>query len=251
MTAIRPAGPLALSDAQPLYAKVLRELNAEIAQGSARPGDRLPGERELCKHFRVSRVTIRRALAELRDRGVIEAEGTRGWFVTASALGEPNALMSFSEMARSRGLAPNSRVLRAEVRPATIDEAEGLRVAPGTELFDLERVRMLDGVSVALEHSRVPLQIAPSLPTADLAAGSLYDTLRRDGVTPTSADYVLQAIAAESRQAGLLEVKRGAPLLMATATSHDAKGKPIELSCSIFRGDRYRFRTTLHRADKQ
>ena len=251
MTRLRTVGPLALSDAQPLYAKVLRELNAEIAQGSARPGDRLPGERELCKHFQVSRVTIRRALAELRDRGVIEADGTRGWFVTASALGEPNALMSFSEMARSRGLAPGSRVLKAEVRPATIDEGEALRVAPGTEIFDLERVRLLDGVSVALEHSRVPLQVAPSLPATDLAAGSLYDALRRDGVGPASADYVLQAIAADTHQAALLEVKRGAPLLMATAVSHDGKGRPIELSCSIFRGDRYRFRTTLHRADKQ
>jgi GntR family transcriptional regulator len=247
----RTAGSLALSDAQPLYAKVLRELSAEIAQGAARPGDRLPGERELCKHFQVSRVTVRRALAELRDRGVIEVDGTRGWFVTASALGEPNALMSFSEMARSRGLVPSSRVLRAVARPATIDEGEELRVAPGTEIFDLERVRLLDGVSVALEHSRVPLHIAPSLPQADLATGSLYETLRRAGVAPASADYVLQAVAADTHQAALLEVKGGAPLLMATAVSHDGKGRPIELSCSIFRGDRYRFRTTLHRADKQ
>jgi GntR family transcriptional regulator len=236
-----------LNNAQPLYAKVLRQLDMEIAQGSARPGDRLPGERTLCKHFQVSRVTMRRALAELRDRGVIEADGTRGWFVAATAVGEPNALMSFSEMARSRGLSPSSRVLRAEVRPATIDEGEALRVAPGAEIFDLERVRLLDGVSVAIEHSRVPLQLAPSLAAANLAAGSLYEALRRDGAGPASADYVLQAIAADARQAALLEVKGGAPLLMATAVSHDGRGRPIELSCSIFRGDRYRFRTTLQR----
>jgi GntR family transcriptional regulator len=250
MTGARAVRPLDLSEAQPLYTKVVRQLEAEIAQGGAGPGDRLPGERELCKHFEVSRVTVRRALAELRDRGLIEPDGTRGWFVTSNALGEPNALMSFSEMARSRGLVPGSRVLGAAVRPATMDEAEALRIAPGTELFDLERVRLLDGVAVALEHSRLPLHVAPALPAADLAAGSLYEALRRAGIVPASADYVLQAVAAEPRQAALLEVKRGAALLMATATSHDTKGKPIELSCSIFRGDRYRFRTTLHRAEK-
>jgi GntR family transcriptional regulator len=248
MTWNRPAGSLALAEAQPLYARLVRELSAEIAQGSVRPGDRLPGERDLCKHFRVSRVTVRRALGELRDRGLIEPDGTRGWFITSIALGEPNALMSFSEMARSRGLRPSSRVLKSEARPATIDEAEVLRIAPGTALFDLERVRLLDDVSVALERSRLPLPIAPSLPKTNLAEGSLYEALRRNGVVPTSADYVLQAIAAEPRQAALLEVQPSAPLLMATATSFDLKGKPIELSCSVFRSDRYRFRTTLHRA---
>src|SRR2546422_773252 len=114
-------GSLALAEAQPLYAKVVRGLSAEIAQGAVRPGDRLPGERDLCKHFGVSRVTIRRALGELRDRGLIEPDGTRGWFVTSNAVGEPNALMSFSEMARSRGLTPMSRVVKSEIRAATID----------------------------------------------------------------------------------------------------------------------------------
>jgi len=244
---MRTAGSLALAEAQPLYTRLVHELSVEIAQGTLQPGDRLPGERELCKHFRVSRVTIRRALGELRERGLIEPDRTRGWFVTSVALGEPNALMSFSEMARSRGLKPTSRVLRAEVRPATIDEADALRIAPGADLFDLERVRLLDDVSVAVEHSRLPLSIAPSLPEADLADGSLYEALRRDGVALASADYVLQAIAAEPQQAALLDVQPGAPLLIATATSFDAKGKPVELSHSVFRGDRYRFQTTLHR----
>src|SRR5215468_10825071 len=162
-------GSLALAQAQPLYLTVVKGLAAEIARGAVAPGDRLPGERELCRHFAVSRVTIRRALGALRERGLIEPDGTRGWFVTSVALGEPNALMSFSEMARSRGLVPSSRVLSAVTRPAAIDEAEELAIAPGTPIFDLERVRLLDAVAVALERSRLPLHVAPALPEADLA----------------------------------------------------------------------------------
>jgi Transcriptional regulators len=191
-------GSLGLVQAQPLYLTVVKQLAAEIARGTVAPGDRLPGERELCRHFKVSRVTIRRALRDLRDRGLIEAESTRGWFVTSVALGEPNALMSFSEMARSRGLLPGARgSWRPIPVPATIDEAEELAIAPGTPIFDLERVRLLDGVAVALERSRLPLTFAPELPRADLATGSLYEALRqgRGGAGP--ADYLLQAIPAE------------------------------------------------------
>src|SRR5262249_43764680 len=135
MSELQTLGSVALAEAQPLYLRVVRQLAADIAGGAVRAGDRLPGERDLCRHFQVSRVTVRRALPELRGRGLSEPDGTRGWFITASALGEPNALMSFSEMARSRGLEPSSRVLKAETRPATIDEAEALRMAPGSELF--------------------------------------------------------------------------------------------------------------------
>lgn len=235
---------------RPRYMAVAKSLAGEIASGRMTSGDRLLGERQLCQRFAVSRETIRRALLALRDRGLVEADSTRGWVVTAAAVGEANALVSFTEMARGRGLVPSSRVVKAAVRPAAVDEAEELRIAPGTALFDLERVRRLDGVAVALEHSRIPLALAPALPKADLANGSLYEALRRAGVVPSSADYVLQAIAAEPRQAKLLRVEPGAPLLMVRARTFDGKGRPMELSRNIFRGDRYQFRTTLYRNEK-
>lgn len=243
--------PAVLHQAQPLYLSVTQALADQIAGGALVPGMQILSERELCRQFGVSRVTVRRALAELRDRGLIESDSARGWFVQAPSLGEPNALMSFTEMARSRGLSATSTVLRADVRTASIDEAEELRIAPGSELFDLERIRHLDGVAVAIEHSRLPLRMAPALHGADLAQGSLYDTLRGAGVVPAYAEYVLQAIAASVRQSTLLELPEGAPLLMASAVTHDRAGRPIEISRSVFRGDRYRFRTTLFRSGQE
>lgn len=124
-------------------------------------------------------------------------------------------------------------------------------MAPGSELFELERVRHLDGVAVAIEHSRLPLRMAPGLREANLAQGSLYDALRGAGVFPAFAAYTLQAIAASARQSELLDVPENAPLLMASAVTHDRGGRPIEISRSVFRGDRYRFRTTLFRAGQE
>lgn len=228
-------------------AAVASAIAQQITEGALVPGTRLPGERELCVRFEVSRVTVRRALAELRERGLIDAEEARGWFVAQPAVGEPNALMSFSEMAAERGLAASSTVVRAETRPATAEEAEELRIAPGAPLFDLERVRRLEGVPTALEQSRIPLALAPGLSKADLERGSLYDALRRLGVVPAQADYMLQSVAAGLREAGLLGLPRGAPLLLASARTFDAGGRPVELSRSLFCGERYRFRATLYR----
>jgi DNA-binding GntR family transcriptional regulator len=156
--------------------------------------------------------------------------------------------MSFSEMARGRGLVPSSQVLAAVTRPATIDEAEDLVLAPGAPVFELRRVRLLDQIAVGIEQTRIPLAVAPSLPTMDFGVDSLYEALRASGVIPTRADYDVQALAAEADQAGPLGLAEGAPLLLARAITYDQSGRPIEMSRSYFRGDRYRFRTTLYSA---
>ncbi len=232
---------------QPRYLTVSRALAREIGRGAARSGDRLPSERTLCRQFGVSRVTVRRALADLRQQGLIEAAGPKGWFVAASPLGEPSALMSFSEMAAVRGLTASSRVLGANTRPASLDEAEAFAIAPGAPVFDLERIRLLSGLPVGLEQSRIPLHVAPILAEAHFSHTSLYETLRSSGVEPTRSDYVLQAVPADERQAASLGLEIGAPLLMASATTFDQVDRVIELSRSLFRGDRYRFQATLLR----
>ena len=241
-----PSGaPLLKAPAQPRYLAVARALEEELTNGAMEAGDRLPAERELCRRLQVSRVTIRRALGELRSRGLIESAGSRGWFVAERSVGETNVLVSFSDMARARGLRPSSRVLAAATRPSTLHEAEQLSLAPGAPVFQLRRLRFLDGIAVGLEVTRIPVAVAPALAGTDFSQTSLYDELRAAGVIPTRADYDVQAVAADPEQAALLGVGPGAPLLCAQAVTFDQSARPIELSRSVFRGDRYRFRTTL------
>jgi GntR family transcriptional regulator len=241
-----PSGALLLeAPAQPRYLSAAKALEEELRNGALDAGDRLPAERELCRRLQVSRVTIRRALAELRSRGLIESAGSRGWFVAATSVGETNVLVGFSDMARARGLHPSSRVLESATRPSTLQEAEQLALAPGAPLFQLRRLRLLDTIAVGLEVTRIPVAAAPALVGTDFSQTSLYDELRAAGVIPTRADYDVQAVAADSDQATLLGVAPGAPLLCTQAVTFDQSARPIELSRSLFRGDRYRFCTSL------
>lgn len=231
-----------------LHRRLARTIADEINGGSLRPGDRLPSERTLCDRFAVSRATVRRALSELAADGLIAAHPGRGSFVAGGPLGEaPNALMSFTELGAARGLEASARVLVAQVEPADLDEAESFGVAPGADVFVLERLRLLDGVPVSVDRSRVPLARAPALADADFTSASLYATLEAAGAGPVRADYALQAVAADPRRAELLGVTPGFPLLRTTTTGYDAAGVLVELGEMVYRGDRYRFRATLVR----
>jgi DNA-binding GntR family transcriptional regulator len=237
-----------LSGTDHLHRRVHRLLADEIATGSFAPGERLPSERELCQQLDVSRATVRRALRTLADAGLVEAHAGRGTFVSAGPLGEPvSALQSFTELGVSRGLEPSARVLGATVRPADLDEAEAFVVAPGTSLFVLERLRMLDSLPVSIDYSRVPLTRAPSLAELDFSTASLYEALGAAGVGPVWADYTVYAIAADRRRARLLGVEPGSPLLETETVAYDSSGRIIEMAEMAYRGDRYRFRARLTR----
>ena len=237
-----------ISDAsQPLYHRVYRQIAQEIEAGALQPGARLPSERWFCDALGVSRATVRRAIEELIGDGLVEMRG-RGSFVTSDALVEPpNTLMSLSELGRSRGLEASARVLGSEIRAATIDEAEAFGIAPGAEVFELRRLRMLDGLPIALDTNRVPLRVLPSAGAIDFTTASLYDAIEHEGGRLARADYELEARAAGETEAELLGLAPGAPVLFATTVAFGEDGRILDLGQTIYRADRYRFQATLMR----
>jgi len=232
---------------QPLFHQVYRRLAEEIDGGGLRAGDRLPSERWLCDELGVSRATVRRAIEELVRDGLVEGRG-RGSYVCDDAVAEPrNTLMSLSELGRSRGLEASARALDAGIRAATIDEADAFGIAPGAELFVLRRLRLLDGMPIALDLNRVPLRLAPSLPGVDFSGASLYAALEADGHRPARADYDVEARAVDTDEAELLELTPGAPVLLATTVAFDEAGRIVDMGRTVYRADRYRFQATLMR----
>jgi GntR family transcriptional regulator len=249
--------------AEPLWAQAAELIERRAAQGSLPPGRRLPSERELCTQLGISRVTLRRALRHLVDRGVLRSSHGRGWYVDAPArdgltdrpagVGDkadrewPNVLESFTETARRKSLNATAEVLRAEVAEATLDEADAFRVAAGSCLFVLERVRLLDGVPVAVDASRVVLGHAPGLPRADFTRASLIEELARAGAEPVATDSVIEARGCPESAAAHLRLAPGDPVLVMRQSMVDADHRVVLVSTITYRGDRYRLRTSFVR----
>jgi GntR family transcriptional regulator len=235
----------------PRYLEIAQALASEIAEG--RFISQLPTEKDLAQRFGVSRLTVRRALSALAETGLVAPSWGRGWYVVTEPLSEPpNALLSFTELAERRGLTPSGKLLNLTTRPATLDEAEVLRIAAGSSLVEIDRLRLMNEVPTVLQHSLLPLSKLAGLDLdslrLELAGGSLYRLLEeRHGVIAMRADYLVEARAASPEEAELLQISLGSPVLQTTQVTFDSFGGPFEKHRSVYPHDRYRFQATLTR----
>ncbi|TNM59556.1 GntR family transcriptional regulator [Streptomyces sp. NP160] len=211
------------------------------------PDQPVPSERELVERHGVSRQTVREAIGHLVHEGVLYRVHGKGTYVAARQVQTQLHLASFTDDMRRRGLAPSTRVLRAEAAepPAEVAAALDLPSGPGSA-WRVERLRLADGVPMALEESWFPAHLLPRFLEHDLT-GSLYTLLGREyGLSPSSGDQVLTAEAATRAQAELMRTSAGAALLVFTRTT-SAGDVVVERTTSRYRADRYSVRTTLDR----
>ncbi|HTJ71659.1 MAG TPA: GntR family transcriptional regulator [Actinospica sp.] len=234
---------------EPLWIQAASLIRREIDNGVLKRGARLTPERELCEQLGISRVTLRRALRQLVDEGVLNASHGRGWYITQGAQKKewPNHLESFSETAARMGLRTHSTIVRAESTPASFDEAEQLSIAPGSHLFRLERVRFLEGVPTALDLTIIPRNLVSDIAEVDFAVSSLYATLTAAGITPARADSTIEVCKADVRTAQLLQIQAGDPLLIMWQLALSSQREPLFVSTIQYVGERYRLRTSFTR----
>jgi GntR family transcriptional regulator len=231
----------------PLYLQLARHLRELIVGDKLGHRDALPGERELAERFGVSRVTVRKALKELLDEGLLEQRQGAGTFVNHNhgpyVEQRLSSLTSFSEDMGSRGLSAGSRWLHRMVAVATPEENLALGLSPGATVSRLQRLRTANDSPMALELAVIPTRF---LPDPNEVHGSLYETLRRRGCTPYRALQRLTAIKLSAEQAEQLEVPEGAAALYIERRTLLEDGTPVEFVRSQYRGDAYDFIVELN-----
>ena len=236
---------------EPLWQQAAKAIMREINTQKLASGTRLPPERELLERLSISRVTLRRALHSLVNSGVLVSAHGRGWYVATEAHQEfPQTLESFSETASRLGLVASSVLLRAGEAPASLDEAEELSVAPGSLLYHLDRVRLLDGVPIAVDTSFFPVVRGADWAGVDFTRASLFKLLTEAGVELARADSTIEARGADWELAGHLGLESGMPVLVMKQVTEDYSGRPVVSSTIRYAGDRYRLRTSFFRVGK-
>lgn len=228
----------------PLYFQVSQKLQTAIESGAIPLGSRLENEISIAEQLGISRPTIRRAIQELVDKGLLVRRRGIGTQVVQSSVIRPVELTSLYEDMQNAQLKPGTTVLTHTVVEAKASVAEALSLPPGASVLLLRRSRSTDGVPFAILKNYLPVEFA-DISVADLEFRGLYQNLRSRGVTIRVATQRIAARRATSEEAELLEMDRRGPLLTMKRVSFDQSGAPIEFGSHCYRPDMYSFETTL------
>ena len=228
------------SSPTPLYLQLQRVIQTWLGEGRLKAEEALPSERDLAQQLGISRVTVRKAIAGLVDKGILVQRWGSGTFIApAPRVEQPlSRLSSFTDDMQARGLTPSTHILERSSGPPSPAEAMALSLSPGDQVSRLRRLRLAGDVPMAIEHAVIP---ARYLPDPHSVGPSLYAVLNARGHRPRRALQRLRAVLLDEDQASLLDVAAGSPALYIERRSFLEGGEPIEFTSSYYRGDAYDF----------
>jgi DNA-binding GntR family transcriptional regulator len=231
------------SSPTPLYFQLARAIEGAITGGALPAGSRLDNEILLAQRYGLSRPTVRRAVQELVDKGLLVRKRGVGTQVIAPHVRRSVELTSlYEDLARS-GESPTTKVLSIEREPAPADIAGELDLREGEEIVVVRRLRFSRGEPLALMTNYLSGRFTPT--EEELAERGLYQYLRGRGVHLRVAHQRIGARLARAEEARLLEEPPRAALLTMQRTAFDDEGVPIEVGRHVYRASRYDFETTL------
>lgn len=236
------SAPAAPFSGTPLYMQLAATLRRKIVDGDIASGEALPSERDLCHILGASRVTVRKATELLMEEGLLARRQGSGTFVTPRIEAPGSYLSSFSEDAEARGDATDTIWILKSHGRASEEEARLLEIADGARVVRLSRVRLAAGDPLAVENATVP---ANMLPTIEAIGASLYQALKKGGNRPVTGTQRVRAALAGPTEAGLLTIPENSEILRIERLTRRADGRPVELTRSAYRGDRYDFVSEL------
>ncbi len=220
----------------PLIQQVREGLRRKITSGAWRTGRQIPSERELSEILGISRLTVRLALNDLAAEGLLQRRQGKGTYVQTPPIEQPlGRFYSFTEEMIRKGMRP-----RSLVRDLALD-LPGPAEFPG-RVHRLVRLRLADEEPIMFETTYLPADLCPSLTREKLASTSLYDLLRQAyGLRFGQARETFEPVLADEEAARVLGVAPGSPGLLLERLLFDDRGRLIEFTRSLVRGDRCRY----------
>jgi GntR family transcriptional regulator len=239
-------------ESTPLYIQLKQDLFQQMDLGRLKPGQPIPSERSLCAKHRISRTTVRQALSEMINEGLLYRKQGKGTFVNQRKVNQGLVrIVNFERTVLELGLKPSTQILGNDVVPADIQTAKTLDLPLTSQILKLTLLGKGDATPLVLYESHFPLPFGQRMVKEAFRLEkkgipfSTYDLYERlGGVTPRSVVQTFEAIAADDRLAAIMKVKKGTPIFMITSIFQTADQRPLEFRTALYRGDRYKFHLT-------
>lgn len=215
----------------PLHARIAADLRSRIFSGELAVGEPIPSEADLQATWHGSRAPVRQAISALRAEGLVAGGRGKPPSVQRHQLSQPfDSLLSFTRWVRLMGSVPGQRTVEIARRVADPVIAGHLQLAPGEQVVQLRRLRLVDDEPVMVERTSFPLLYGAGLFEHDPDAGSIYEFLIGRGLQVGVARHMIDAVPADQDDCALLGIAEGAPLLREQRIARTADGEIFEYS---------------------
>jgi len=229
----------------PVYHQLKNIILEKIERGEFGAGELIPSERDLSDTLGISRMTVRQALNQLVNEGVLYREKGKGTYVSKVKFEQRN-IMSFSDLVKSKGAAPSTRVLNFAKQQAAHDICDVLELKSGEQIYNIKRLRLADDVPVGIEEVFIPEKYCPALEKYDLT-NSLYKLVREEYSYAISfVDNSIEASKPLKEEKGLLKIPSGVPVLRISGIYFVEAGVKLFYEKSVYRSDEYKYNVRVY-----
>ena len=224
----------------PMYKQILKILSERIAQGVWGPGDKLPPESALMEQFGVSRITVRAAIEELTDSGVLVRSQGKGTFVASpKSTYKANDSIGFTRSCRLAGKTPTSKLVKAEWIYPNQADMDFLHVGESDKIILTQRLRFVDGNPTLIETNHCSPELSFLL-TENLE-GSLFELFESHGITIVNKHRSLEICYSTKDESELLKIEKNKALILFRDEQFDQNDKPLYLSKQVYNTEHMKF----------
>lgn len=225
----------------PLYLQIAEDIKGRIESGEIKANSRIPTEHELSELYKVSRITIRKALELLVDEEILVRKQRIGTFVSNKKVTRSlNSFMGFSQSCELEGNKASTQFLSAELVMARPSDVKRLELQEEDKVIRIRRLRFCNDIPVILEENHFPKEYGFLL--AEDLSGSLHEILDRHGIVLSNGSKTIGVCYATREEAKHLGVKENDALIMSKDVAYDVSGKPIYSGKEIINADRYEYK---------
>ncbi|MDK2986264.1 MAG: GntR family transcriptional regulator [Clostridia bacterium] len=226
----------------PIYYQIAKLFEDYILEGKLKPGESLPPENEIAETFEISRMTVRRAISELINAGLVYAQKGKGTFVAEPKLNKVTfELGDFHEEITKKGMKPGSKLLEVKIVKSDKILSQKLEIPLGTNCLYFSMVLSADGEPLVFEKKYIKYAKQKPILETELKDPSLSNLAVIHGDHfPTTSKRVLHASIVTEEEASVLEVEQNTPVFVVEQTIYDYDKKPVGWGKSVYRGDKYK-----------
>jgi GntR family transcriptional regulator len=235
----------------PLYHQIKQAIWERLECGQYLPGELIPPERDLAEEFKVSRITVRRAIDDLAREGLFTRIQGKGTFVAPlQLLDSSKRVGGFADELRLAGFEPEFKVIEIGMVSCPSDVARKLRIDEGTNILYVYRLALADNELIATAIVYLAVEESISVDADELDSyDSIYSFLEEKyGFHFAGGERIMEAVGATAEEAAALGIEEGNPIFLSRLTIWgQSKGEPIAYAKVAIRGDRYKYRMEIER----